>query len=203
MPESWGSFVTTLIDYGYFPFVALLLLLVLTTLYHLALPNPLPWHRLVGGAVIAGIFSGTFIRINHHGRACAAAVAGWAVCIMAFGAVVLLASRGAGADTAWPLALACATLVAAGVMDSVSMLFRTTILQAATPDALRSRLQGIFIVVVTGGPRLGALYAGTLATFTALWFPPLLGGMLIIALVAVLVRLSPRFRAYDAEHPVP
>lgn len=26
--------------------------------------------------------------------------------------------------------------------------------------------------VVAGGPRLGALYAGTLATFTVLWFPP-------------------------------
>lgn len=56
VPDSWDRGVSTLIDYGYFPFVALLLLLVLTTLYHLALPNPLPWHRLVGGAVIAGIF---------------------------------------------------------------------------------------------------------------------------------------------------
>ncbi len=75
--------------------------------------------------------------------------------------------------------------------------------QAAVPDAIRGRLQGVFIVVVAGGPRLGALYAGTLATFTALWFPPLLGGFVIIGLVALLVRLSPRFRAYDAEHPVP
>ncbi|GAA1480578.1 hypothetical protein GCM10009624_10180 [Gordonia sinesedis] len=56
VPASWGPLVTSLIDYGYFPFVAVLLLLVLTTLYHLALPNPLPWHRLVGGAVVAGIF---------------------------------------------------------------------------------------------------------------------------------------------------
>ncbi|MBR7192246.1 YihY/virulence factor BrkB family protein [Gordonia sp. SCSIO 19800] len=56
VPESWGSFVTTLIDYGYFPFVAVLLLFVLTTLYHLALPNPLPWHRLIGGAIVAGVF---------------------------------------------------------------------------------------------------------------------------------------------------
>ena len=56
VPESWGSFVTTLIDFGYFPFVAVLLLFVLTTLYHLALPNPLPWHRLIGGAIVAGVF---------------------------------------------------------------------------------------------------------------------------------------------------
>ncbi|WP_439033085.1 YhjD/YihY/BrkB family envelope integrity protein [Gordonia terrae] len=56
VPESWGSFITSAIDYGYFPFVAIVLLLVLTTLYHLALPNPLPWHRLIGGAIVAGVF---------------------------------------------------------------------------------------------------------------------------------------------------
>ncbi|WP_419221565.1 YihY/virulence factor BrkB family protein [Gordonia sp. CPCC 206044] len=56
VPESWDPLITNLIDYGYFPFVAALLLIVLTTLYHLALPNPLPWHRLVGGAIVAGIF---------------------------------------------------------------------------------------------------------------------------------------------------
>lgn len=55
VPESWDPLVTSAINYGYFPFVALLLILVLTTLYHLALPNPLPWHRLVGGAIVAGM----------------------------------------------------------------------------------------------------------------------------------------------------
>ena len=74
-------------------------------------------------------------------------------------------------------------------------------MQAAVPDAMRGRLQGIFVVVVTGGPRLGALYAGTLVTLTASWFPPLLGGLVIVGLVAVLVRLNPRFRVYDAEAP--
>ena len=59
------------------------------------------------------------------------------------------------------------------------------------------------VIVVTGGPRLGALYAGTLATLTALWFPPLLGGFIVIVLVALLVRLTPRFRDYDAENPAP
>lgn len=56
VPDSWDPIITNLIDYGYFPFVAALLLIVLTTLYHLALPNPLPWHRLVGGAIVAGVF---------------------------------------------------------------------------------------------------------------------------------------------------
>ena len=61
--------------------------------------------------------------------------------------------------TAWllPAAVCCAL---AGIADSVSAVFRTTILQASTPDHLRGRLQGVFVVVVAGGPRIGDLLAG-------------------------------------------
>ncbi len=65
----------------------------------------------------------------------------------------------------------------------------------------RGRLQGIFIVVVAGGPRVGALYAGTLATIAALWVPPLLGGIVILALVGFLVRLSPRLPRLRRARP--
>ena len=58
--------------------------------------------------------------------------------------------------------LAC--MAVAGASDSVSAVFRTTILQAATPDRLRGRLQGVFIVVVAGGPRLGELVGGLAAS---------------------------------------
>jgi hypothetical protein len=128
---------------------------------------------------------------------------------------------GATADTAWGsnarsstggaglaprvglLIAAVLVLAVAGGADNVSAIYRSTMMQSAVPDAIRGRLQGIFIVVVAGGPRVGALYAGTLATFTTLWFPPLLGGLLILAIVTTLVRLSPGFRAYDADNPVP
>lgn len=158
---------------------------------------------LAAGSVLAGLFSGTFIRRNNHGKACAAAVAGWAVCIMAFGCVVLLASRGWAADTIWPLLVSCLVLVAAGVMDSVSMLFRTTILQAATPDALRGRLQGIFIVVVAGGPRLGDATMGTGGQFLGPGLAPLLGAVVCLILVLVLIRMFPAFLRYDARDPQP
>jgi membrane protein len=45
--------VGALIDNGYYPTVVLLLLLGLTTLYHLAPPRRLPWRRGVPGAVLA------------------------------------------------------------------------------------------------------------------------------------------------------
>ena len=48
---------------------------------------------------------------------------------------------------------AALTLVVAGGADNVSSIFRNTMVQAAVPDAIRGRLQGVFIVVVAGGPR--------------------------------------------------
>ncbi|MFT4088066.1 MAG: YihY/virulence factor BrkB family protein [Gordonia sp. (in: high G+C Gram-positive bacteria)] len=56
VPESWGDAVTWLIDWGYFPFVGLLLIGALVMLYRFALPYPLPWLRLVPGAMLAGVF---------------------------------------------------------------------------------------------------------------------------------------------------
>lgn len=155
------------------------------------------------GTVLAGLFSGTFIRLNRHGLACTVGVGCYAVCIMAFGAVVLVASGGWASGTAWPLTLACAALVASGAMDSVSMLFRTTILQAATPDALRGRLQGIFIVVVAGGPRMGDAIMGMGGQWLGPGFAALGGAVVCLGLVILLARMVPAFLKYDARDPQP
>jgi hypothetical protein len=90
-----------------------------------------------------------------------------------------------------------------GASDEISAIFRGTMLLMAAPDGMRGRLQGIFTIVVTGGPRIGDLYIGVLATAVALWFPPLLGGILIIGLIALLVRAQRSFRDYDARQPSP
>ncbi|WP_345802086.1 MFS transporter [Microbacterium sp. AZCO] len=166
---------------------------------------------VAAGAFLSSLFSGPIGRVRRQGLGIERAIQVYGLSIAAFGAVLVLAALGVFApdvvDTQSPnvalIALAVVCLAVSGASDNVSAIYRGTMIQAAVPDAIRGRLQGIFIVVVTGGPRLGALYAGTLATFTALWFPPLLGGFIIVGLVALLVRLSPTFRGYDAEHPVP
>jgi len=56
---------------------------------------------------------------------------------------------------------------------------------------------------VSGGPRLGDLYAGGLATVLALWMPPVLGGAIIIATAALVLRVQRGFREYDARDPRP
>ena len=74
-------------------------------------------------------------------------------------------------------------------------------LLTAAPDDMRGRLQGVFYAVVAGGPRIGDFYTGVLATLVALWAPPLIGGLLIIALITVLLRVKTSFREYDRDHP--
>jgi MFS family permease len=166
---------------------------------------------IAAGAFVSSVFSGPVGRVRHQGLGIQRAITAYGISIAVFGVTLLAGALGAFAPARGDenhanvvvLILGMLALAAAGAADNVSSIFRTTMVQAAVPDAIRGRLQGIFIVVVAGGPRLGSLYAGTLATVTALWFPPLLGGIVIVGLVAVLVRLTPRFRAYDALHPAP
>lgn len=166
---------------------------------------------VAAGAFASSLLSGRIGRVRHHGIGIERAIIVYGGAIALFGVILLAAQLGWLAPTVVDeqsanialIVLACVALAISGAADNVSAIYRSTMMQSAVPDAMRGRLQGIFTVVVAGGPRLGALYAGTLATFTALWFPPLLGGLVVIGLVAVLVRLSPGFRAYDAQHPVP
>lgn len=159
------------------------------------------------GTFISSLFSGRVVQYRWHGRGIARAVEAYGAAILLFGLVILVSAGSSPATESSPhialIVAACVALALSGAADNVSSIYRNTMMQAAVPDAMRGRLQGVFIVVVAGGPRVGALYAGALASITTLWFPPLLGGFLVIALVAILARRNPRFHAYDAESPEP
>ncbi|ALJ21093.1 MFS transporter [Microbacterium sp. No. 7] len=166
---------------------------------------------IAAGAFLSSLFSGPIGRVRRHGVGIERAIQAFGVATALFGLVLVAAQLGwfspEVVDEHHPdlvlIAVAAVFLAATGAADNVSAIYRSTMMQAAVPDTMRGRLQGVFMVVVAGGPRVGALYAGALATVTTLWFPPLLGGFVIVGLVGVLVRLNPRFRAYDAEHPEP
>jgi MFS family permease len=159
------------------------------------------------GTFASSLFSGRVVHYRWHGRGIERAVEAYGASILLFGVVLLVGAFSGSVGEHSPnvalIVAACVALALSGASDNVSSIYRNTMMQAAVPDSMRGRLQGVFIVVVTGGPRVGALYAGTLATVTALWFPPLLGGFLVIVLVALLARRSHRFREYDAENPEP
>ena len=115
-------------------------------------------------------------------------------------------SRGAVAESESPLETILARQLIEGELAAQAALVMKAEDIAGlheAPDVMRGRLQGVFTVVVTGGPRLGDLYVGLLALTGALWFPPLLGGLLIVVLVATIVRVQRTFRRYDALAPTP
>ena len=153
------------------------------------------------GGIVAMFFSGRLGHVRRQGLAILVSIVGWGFAIAGFGAAMLASGGGLNRGTAlWFGLLAMAV---AGASDSVSAVFRTTILQAATPDHLRGRLQGVFIVVVAGGPRLGELAGGFLSTGVGEAWTAVIGGMACVLAIIVLARLQPGFLRYDARHPTP
>jgi len=163
------------------------------------------------GTLLSSLFSGRLGHVRHQGIAIRNAVLAYGGFMLAFGLVLLpLGTRQSGSITDSlstanlpALALAAIALAGAGAADNVSAVFRNTMMQSAVPDSMRGRTQGIYTVVVTGGPRIGDAFVGLVVATTLLWLPSVLGGVLILALVAVLVRLSATFREYDALDPKP
>ncbi|TJZ56985.1 MFS transporter [Streptomyces piniterrae] len=140
------------------------------------------------GAVLGGLFSGWLGGIRRHGLAILLAVACWGAAIASFGL-----SR--------HLWLGLFFLAVAGCADTVSMVFRHTMLQAAAPDNMRGRLQGVFIVVVAGGPRLGDFLAGSAADLTSPAVAVVGGGVACILVVTALGLGRRAFARYDARDP--
>lgn len=138
------------------------------------------------GSVVAGLASGWIGRVARQGLALVAAVVVWGLAVAAAGL----------AHSLWLVVL---LLAVGGAADLVSAVYRQTILQTYAPDEMRGRLQGVFIVVVAGGPRLGDLRAGgtaELAGDTASW----VGGGIAAAVLAVLLAVvAPSLVRYRAD----
>ncbi|MEU7022357.1 MFS transporter [Streptomyces sp. NPDC046203] len=141
------------------------------------------------GALLGGVLSGWQGRIHHHGQAVLLAVASWGTAIAVFGLTRNL----------W---LGLLLLAVAGYSDTVSMIFRNTMLQVAAPDEMRGRLQGVFIVVVAGGPRLGDFLAGSVADLAGPGVAITGGGLACVLAIGLLALYGKGFRRYDGRDPV-
>ncbi|MDA0635040.1 MFS transporter [Nonomuraea sp. MCN248] len=138
------------------------------------------------GAVLGGLFSGWVTRVKRQGLALVLVIALWGLAVAAAGM----------ADQLW---LVVAFMAVGGAADVVSSVWRQSILQLYAPDEMRGRLQGVFMVVVAGGPRLGDVRAGATATafgLTTAW----VGGGLACALAVLVAGLSvASFRNYRSR----
>lgn len=138
------------------------------------------------GGVLGGLSSGWVGRVRRQGVALTVAIVGWGVAVALAGLAPAL----------W---LAVALLAFAGAADLVSAVFRQTILQVYAPDEMRGRLQGVFVVVVAGGPRLGDLRAGATAAVAGATFSWAAGGVACVVVVVLVALAVPAFLRYDAR----
>ncbi|MGN3955604.1 MFS transporter [Streptomyces sp. WAC8370] len=135
------------------------------------------------GAVAGGLFSGTFSRARRHGWMVIGAVVVWGAAITGFGL----------SGSLW---LAVAFLAVAGVADMVSMVFRGAILLSAATDEMRGRMQGVFTVVVAGGPRLADVLHGGAGSAFGAREAVAGGGLLVVAVMLALAAAMPALRRY-------
>jgi len=148
------------------------------------------FSALAVGAVLGALTSGWVRRVVHPGRAVLWSVAVWGAAIVVFG------------FSGTSFALALIALALAGAADVVSAVFRGTIVQLGIPDDLRGRMSSLHILNVTGGPRLGDVEAGIVATLTTPTISVVSGGLLCIAGVAAAAVFVPSFTKYRAGEPL-
>ncbi|MCR6484209.1 MFS transporter [Amycolatopsis sp. OK19-0408] len=137
------------------------------------------------GAMLIGLFSGWLTRIHRQGVAVVVSICAWGAAVAAFGLTHSL----------W---LAVVFMAAAGAADMVSAVYRMAILQVATTDEMRGRLQGVFTVVVAGGPRIADLTHGWGAAAFGTSTAATVGGLLVIVLVLASMFVLPAFWRYRA-----
>ncbi|WP_240340420.1 MFS transporter [Nocardioides sp. SYSU D00038] len=144
------------------------------------------------GAVIGGIFSGWVSRVEAQGRAVLVCIVVWGLAMAGFGVAVGLADHWRTAM----LVVALLMLVVGGAADMASAAFRTSMLQSAADDAVRGRLQGVFIVVVAGGPRVADTLHGATAAAVGTAAAAAGGGVLVVVGIVACALLVPSFVRY-------
>src|SRR5438874_2564359 len=142
------------------------------------------------GSLIAALGSGWTKRVQRQGTAVLLAVAAWGLAIAAFGLM--------NDDLFLPALLFIA--VAQGA-DTVSAIFRSTILLTVVPDHLRGRLVAISSMFFLGGPYLGQVESGVFADLVSPTFSVVSGGIATLLSVVGVALWAPEVLSYRAPAP--
>jgi MFS family permease len=137
------------------------------------------------GGVLGSALSGPVGHVSRQGRAMLVAGAVWGAGIAGFGL----------AGNLW---LAIALLAIAGAADALSVVFRTTMIQVATPDGQRGRVSAAEYVVGAGCPQLGNFRAGAVGSLTTPAISAVSGGIATVVGSALIGLAMPAFAGYRA-----
>lgn len=137
------------------------------------------------GSVIM-IFSITLVPITKkQGYKLFYAVGGFGLCIVAFGL----------SQVYW---LSFAVLMIAGMLDGISVVIRSTVLQLTTPDHMRGRVSSVNSMFINSSNELGQFESGFTAKIFGGAVPAILFGGSMTVLVVILTWLrSPGLRKFE------
>jgi MFS family permease len=141
------------------------------------------------GGLLVSATSGWMSRVRRHGLAIALSAAIWGASIAAF-----------GLSPDVYVALVC--LLLAGAADECSGIFRDTLWFGTIPDHMRGRMAGVELLSYAGGPPLGQLRSGVMASVFGQRFSLAAGGFACIGAVGLLCASLPAFTRYVAPAPV-
>ena len=136
------------------------------------------------GSIAVGLWLARHPLRRNAGRVLLFAVAGFGLCVIAFGL-----SR-----SFW---LSAAILVFYGACDGVSVVVRSTIMQLVTPDEMRGRVSSINGIFISSSNELGAFYGGSMARLLGLVTAVVIGGCAVLGVAAVTAWKAPQLRKLD------
>jgi MFS family permease len=97
-----------------------------------------------------------------------------------------------GLSRSFPLSLAA--LVASGMVDTVSVVVRSTLLQVLTPDHLLGRVSSVNAIFIGSSNEIGAFESGVAAKLLGTVPSVVVGGLATLAVVAVTAARMPELR---------
>jgi MFS family permease len=139
------------------------------------------------GAFLGSVGSGWVGHLRRQGLAVIVAVLVWGGAITGFG-------------LSHVFGVALVLLAVAGWADVISAVLRNTILQTTVPEEFRSRLSSIQMAVVQGGPRLGDLESGSVASAVSTEFSVVSGGIACIVGAIITAACLPGFVGHERRH---
>lgn len=138
------------------------------------------------GAVIAGVLMSLIKHIENQGKVIIIAVIFYGIAIIGFGLSNIL-----------PLSIFF--LILMGFSDMISTVIRNTVRQMVTPDHLRGRMVSIMRIFFQGGPQLGDMEAGLLASAIGAPISVAIGGAGVVFISIFVAYLNPKLRGYQGK----
>ena len=139
------------------------------------------------GAILTSLYMAHKPIREHAGKRLLWAVAGFGACMIAF----------ALSKNFW---LAAAILMLSGMLDGISVVLRSTIIQLATPDHMRGRVASINGLFIGSSNELGAFESGVAARLLGLVPSVIFGGAMTLLVVAYTAIKAPKLRQLNLHH---